>query len=165
MRRIMNSLGLGACAAGLVLLGTVLAPSHSGLVPKVHAAEPYLSDFDSNKPCSLRSLNGAYGYYRTGITPAGPLAAVGQIIYDGRGNFTDRQTIRKNGVTTNDLFADAPDTGTYQIDPDCTGRAFLPDGTLFVHLVVTDNGNEAIIISLSNGNTVYGVLKKIGHGE
>jgi hypothetical protein len=161
----MSSLGLGVCAAGLVLVGTVLAPYHSGLVPKVHAAEPHLSDFGSDKPCSLRSLNGAYGYYRTGITPAGPLAAVGLIIYDGRGSFTDRQTIRRNGVTTRDLFADPPDTGTYQIDPDCTGRAYQQDGTLFVHLVVTDNGKEVIITSLTTGNTVYGMLKKIGHDE
>jgi hypothetical protein len=165
MKRIISSLGLGATAIGLVMLGTALVPHHSRLVTKVQAGEFHISDFDSDKACSLRSLKGAYGYYRTGTTPAGPLAAVGQIVYDGQGNFTTRQTIRRNGVTTRDLFNDPPLTGTYQIDPDCTGRGYASDGTLIDHMVVTDNGKEAIIMSLSTGNSVYGVQKKIGHDE
>jgi hypothetical protein len=140
-------------ATGLV--GSILAVGHTrksrvSLVPTVHA-----------EGCSVASLKGAYGFFRTGTTAVGPLGAVGIATFDGAGTSAAIQTIRKNGVTTSDLFTDPPSVGPYEVDANCAGRALTPDGSVFAHLVVVDGGKELFIISLSTGNTVTGVMKKI----
>ncbi len=134
--------------------------SRVNLLPTVHA-----QTVQAQEGCSVASLNGAYGCCRTGTTAVGPLGAVGIATFDGAGNSTAIQTIRKNGHTTSDLFTDPAFTGPYEIEPNCAGKAFTPDGTVFAHFVVVDRGRELFIISLSPGNTVTGVMKKIGDVE
>jgi hypothetical protein len=97
--------------------------------------------------------------------PAGPLAAVGIATYDGKGNSTARQTIRRNGVTTADLFTTPASPSTYEIDPDCAGREINPDGSVFAHFVVVEGGKELLFISLTDANTAFGVMKKINRDE
>jgi hypothetical protein len=125
------------------------------IIPRVHAQEG----------CCVATLQGAYGFYRTGTTPVGTLAAVGIATFDGKGSTSARQTIRKNGVTTSDLFTDPPLVGPYQVDPDCAGRFLTPDGSVFAHIVIADGGKELFGISLSTGNTVTGVWKKMNGGQ
>ena len=121
---------------------------------------------DDGAVCSVTTLKGSYGFFRTGATPLGPLAALGIATFDGTGAVsTARQTIRKGGVTTSDLFTSPAGQGPYEVDPDCTGRLLNPDGSVIGHLVIVDGGNEFFIISLSNGNSVYGVMKKIRKGQ
>ncbi len=152
MKRTITSMALGGIAASLLLIGVAFRGERSGIVPKVHA----------ERGCSVASLNGAYGFFRVGTVPAGPLGAVGIATFDGTGAVaTARQTIRRNGVTTRDLFTDPPLENPYEVDPDCAGRFLNPDGSVFGHAVVVDGGNEVFIISLSPGNTVTGVMKKI----
>jgi len=62
-------------------------------------------------------------------------ASVGLATYDGNGTTTVRQTIRRNGVTTQDLFAGPTVVASYEVDPDCAGRLVNPDGTVFGHFV------------------------------
>jgi len=76
-----------------------------------------------------------------------------------------RQTIRRNGVTTSDLFTTPAASGPYEVDSDCAGRGFLPDGSVFVHFVVVDHGKELIILSLSDAKTIHGVMKKIDRDD
>ncbi len=149
MKPMMTRIALVASVVGLLLV--VFASRESRVVPKAHATEG----------CSVASVKGAYGFFRTGTVPAGPLAAVGIITFDGAGNSTARQTIRRNGVTVSDLFTTPAAQATYEVDPDCAGRFFLPDGSVFSHFVAVDGGNELFIMSLSTGNSVYGVVKKI----
>ena len=125
--------------------------SHVSLVPKVLAMEG----------CSVASLRGAYGIYRTGTTAIGPLAGIGIATFDGAGTSTAIQTVRKNGVTTSDLFTDSPFIAPYEIDQSCAGRFLHPDGSIFAEFVVVDKGKELVIISLNSGNTITGVMKKI----
>jgi len=151
MKRIMT---LGAVVASVVGLLLVMSPSRgrqSGVVRKVHA----------DGGCSVATLKGPYGFFRTGATAGGPLAAVGIVTFDGNGSDTAGQTVRKNGVTTSDLFADPPLESLYEVDPDCTGRFLFDDGTVFGHFVIVDGGKELFGISLSTGNSVTGVWKKI----
>lgn len=104
----------------------------------------------SHAQSSLSTLNGAYGFYRTGTTSVGPLAAVGLITFDGTGAHSPaRQTIRKNGLTTRDLFADPAVDGPYEVDPDCAGRFLNFDGSVAGHFVVVDGGKEIFAISLT----------------
>ncbi len=157
MKRTITSMALGGIAASLLLIGLAFRGERSGIVPKVHAQAN-----EENRGCTNASLNGAYGFFRVGTVPAGPLAAVGLGTFDGTGaDFTARQTIRRNGVTTRDLFTDPPLGGPYEVDPDCAGRLLNADGSVIGHVVVVDGGNELFIISLSPGNTVTGVMKKI----
>jgi hypothetical protein len=86
---------------------------------------------------------------------------VGITTFDGRGASSARQTIRRNGVTTSDLFTDGAFDAFYAIDPDCTGRFINPDGSVFGHAVVVDGGREIFIMSLSDHNTITGVMKQI----
>ena len=110
----------------------------------------------ANQICNNASLHGKYGFYRTGKTSSGPLAAVGIIIFDGKGNSTATQNISKNG----DYSFDVSFSGTYVISPDCTGIGYT-DGVEFVRMVVTDEGNGLYMFSESPGNAVYGVGRRM----
>jgi len=141
-----------------LLVGVSVFQRHqSGIVLKVHAQEN-----DGHEGCSNATLNGAYGFYRTGTSSVGPVAAVGLITFDGTGGHSPaRQTIRKNGVTVRDLFADPPIDGPYEVDPDCAGRFLNFDGSVAGHFVVVDGGKEIFNISLADSNNVIGVFRKI----
>jgi hypothetical protein len=124
------------------------------VVSRVHAIE----NDDDDRACTNASLRGSYGFYRTGSTSTGPLAAVGIIVFDGEGNATATQSISRNGVFTFDVTAPA----TYEVAEDCTGKEFLPNGVEFARLVVVDGGKGFYLFSETAGNTVYGVGTKIG---
>jgi hypothetical protein len=152
MRRIITRVVLIASVVSLLLVGFAFRGAQLRVVPRVYAEEG----------CSVASVKGAYGFFRTGTTPVGPLAAVGIATFDGTGAVTTaRQTIRKNGVTTQDLFTTPTSVASYEIDPDCAGRLLNPDGSAFAHFVVVDGGKEVFGMSLSPGNSVTEVLKKI----
>jgi hypothetical protein len=157
MKRIIVSIVLGGVVACLIFAGLVSRGGRPSLASKVHAQEG----------CSVATLHGAYGFFRTGTvsagtTSAGPLAAVGIATFDGTGAVsTARQTIRRIGVTTSDLFITPAGVGPYQVDPDCGLRLLNPDGSVLGHGVVVSGGKELFILSLSDSNSVYGVMKKI----
>ena len=141
---------------GIVLTVGFGSKSRLSFLPTVHAQTVH-----AQQDCSVEILKGAYGFYRTGATAIGPLGAVGIATFDGAGTSTAIQTIRKNGLTTSDLFTDPAFTSTYEVEPNCAGKFLNPDGSVFAHVVVVDRGRELFVISLSKGNTVTGVMKKI----
>lgn len=112
---------------------------------------------ETGKPCSNATLNGSFGFYRTGSTPAGTLAAVGIITFDGHGHADATQSISRGG----DYAFDVEFPGLYEIDADCTGKGLTTDGDEFVRLVVVDGGRGLLMFSESPGNAVYGVGTKI----
>ena len=111
--------------------------------------------------CNNASLEGAFGFVRSGMTSAGPLAAVGFVVEDGLGNDVGRQTTSRNGVFTTVPLAD-----TYQVGADCQGK-FFTNGQEFSRFVVVDRGNDVFFISERPGNTVTGDQRKVhsGHDE
>ena len=152
MKPIASLIALGGLMATLLLGGR-----RSGIVPKVHA-----QDNNGHRGCSNATLSGAYGFYRTGTTSVGPVAAVGIATFDGTGAVgTARQTIRRNGVTVSDLFVDPPAEGPYEVDPDCAGRLLAPDGSVRGHFVIVNGGKEIFNISLTPGTSAIGVFRKI----
>ena len=158
MKRIASLIALGGIMATLLVGVSVFQGHPSGIVAQVHAQEN-----DEQKGCSNAILNGTYGFYRTGTSSVGPLAAVGLVTFDGTGaHGSARQTIRKNGVTVVDnLFTGAPSEGPYEVDPNCAGRLLNSDGTVAGNFVVVDGGKEIFNISLTPGNSVTGVFRKI----
>lgn len=111
--------------------------------------------------CSLESIKGAYGFYRSGTTPAGPLAGVGITTFDGHGGSSTVQSIRSNGVDTLDLFTDGTFEASYSVNSSCAAQFINPDGSLFGVAVVVGGGEEIYIMSLSDHNTITGVMKRI----
>jgi hypothetical protein len=157
MKRTVSLIALAGLMATLLVGLSLFQGRQLGIVPKVHAQET-----DRHESCSNATLNGTYGFYRTGTTSVGPLAAVGLGTFDGTGAHSPaRQTIRRNGVTVRDLFADPALDGPYEVDPDCAGRFLNFDGSVAGHFVVVDGGKEIFNISLTPGNSVIGVFKKI----
>lgn len=118
----------------------------------------------AQRGCTNASLDGPYGFYRTGTTP-GPLAALGLVTFDGAGNVLGgAQTISRGGVFTRVIIAPHP----YRVSADCTGRLITAaTGQEFARVVAVDKGNEIFSISLTAGNAVIGVFRKVqrGHDE
>jgi hypothetical protein len=146
MKRTVSKAVVALGVATSLLLG-------GGTAPLVQAGESHHA-----RGCSNASLNGSFGFYRTGNTPDGALAALGLIVYDGKGNFTGSQSISRGG----EYDFDIPIAGLYAVAPDCTGAGYTPEGIEFSRLVVVDGGNGVYIFSESPGNGVYGVGRKTG---
>ena len=94
----------------------------------------------ANKGCSNATLKGTFVHTASGFetapsSMAGPIAGTGTDTFDGNGGVTSTATLSINGNIV-PLTA----TGTYRVNPDCTGTYTLPGTTLFI--VIGDNGNE-----------------------
>ena len=105
--------------------------------------------------CSNETVQGTYGYIVNGTRPAGlvPGAPIEQVItvglrnYDGRGNFTQVDTTKGSMTGTT---IDQRASGTYTIDPDCTGTA-----------IITVNGApgpEARFVVVNRGKEIHWIV-------
>lgn len=121
-----------------------------GLVPaaKAHA-----------KGCSNATLKGTYADKDTGtIINYGPFVGVNLDTFDGNGNMTMSGTSSVNGSVSS-----GAETGTYQVNPDCTGTYTVEDsfGDVFTaYFVIDDNGNELQIVITNTGTAITCVAKK-----
>ena len=148
------TLAVAASLIASVLTLETSRKSHVSLLPKVHAMEG----------CSLQTLHGAYGFYRTGTTPNGPLGAVGIVTYDGKGDSSFKQTIRLDGDTTSEI-SDGSVDAFYSVSSDCSAKFLNPDGSSFGEAVIVNGGQDIYFISLSDHNTITGVMQKITSQE
>lgn len=82
----------------------------------------YANDQNENAGCSLATLKGSWGFYRTGINVFGPYASVGIMFCDGNGNCKRRQAAQFNGAFERNSLS-----FRYQVAADCTGK-FLGEG-------------------------------------
>lgn len=82
-----------------------------------------LSDSQAGRPITEKDLRGSYGFSWDGQLLAGPfvgpVAAVGIITADGRGNITAVRTLNVTGT----LVLQQTGDGTYQVNPDGSGTA------------------------------------------
>lgn len=108
---------------------------------------------DNNKGCSNASLKGTFSHMATGFITAppamaGPEAGVGTDTFDGNGGATGAATLSLNGNVIPLVT-----TGTYKVNPDCTGTyAILAlGGTIHLAFVITDSGNEIQAICVDPG--------------
>lgn len=85
-------------------------------------------------------------------------AIVGIIRFDGTGNLSAKRTISVNGGITTDSV-----TGTYTVNPNCTGSATLSDGLAVDAVAGKREGNkvqELLVIGTNNGTVATGFAKK-----
>jgi hypothetical protein len=105
--------------------------------------------------CSLTGSTGKYGFTLTGVVILGtgpvPIAAVGRITLDAAGNASGAESRSVGGG-----FADETFTGTYAVNPDCTGTAtvhFYESGQLVrtsvLSIVFDTNSREIRMVQKS----------------
>jgi hypothetical protein len=129
-----------------------------GIAPTAQAAD---------KGCSNATLKGTFAYTNTGFVTApppeaGPFAGVGTQTFDGNGGTTATAMVSQNG----NIFA-ATITGTYTVNPDCTGTftllvspAGIPPFTNHVFFVIDDSGAEFRAINTDTGQVVTTVARR-----
>ena len=112
--------------------------------------------------CSDHSLRGAYGFASDGqvFDASGKefaeVAAAGRVVFDGRGGLTGRETESFNGVIT-----DIPFSGSYSVQPDCTGTAIIHNGqTAHLKLMLVEGGQEVNFIDQDLGVVAVGQISR-----
>ena len=116
------------------------------------------SETTSGGRCSNRTLSGDYGFALDGtFLPNTPFRGVVMQHYDGKGNITQVDHIVVYGTPPPQEWT--PGTGTYTVNPDCTGAATLttPAGTIYLHFVVVNSGKQINQVVDSNAVTAVGI--------
>lgn len=114
-----------------------------------------------NKGCSNASLKGTFAHMGTGFITAppamvGPLGGAGTDTFDGTGSFTGSATLNINGNVV-----PVTETGTYRVNPDCTGTyTVLGPGGTTVFFVIADSGNEVHGICVDPGSVVIHTFRR-----
>jgi len=122
--------------------------------------------------CTNKLLAGYYGFTIQGTKLAG-LGFVGQQVgvamaqFDGKGSFTQIDTVTIGGNVASD-WTHSPANGTYTVNPDCTGTFTLnfTDGRppVVTNFVLVDNGNEIDTVVVSSGGE-QGILATSSIGK
>lgn len=120
------------------------------VTPLYHAKEVHAAPVRANdRGCSVASLKGTYAFRRIGVNNAlgGPIAQIGIDVFNGDGT---RGLIRTTRSSNGDIrdWTDEPPSGSYTVDPDCTGSLFDEDGTKTHNLVVVDRGKRYFLLSV-----------------
>lgn len=120
--------------------------------------------------CSMSDVAGNYGHTSTGTIvtpPVGAFATVGHVTFGPTGTLSGAQTTSIAGN-----FFDETVSGTYTVNPDCTGTATVNiyHGTTLarttsLNLVWDDNQKEARAIFLTAGTVITINARKIFHEE
>lgn len=130
------------------------------------AATCFISPADAH--CSAETIRGNYAFTIQGnvLSPAGTVVqltnGVGIIAFDGAGNLVQEDFVNFNGVQppgglTNPSGFHTGETGTYSINPDCTGSATLKFGAgTVLNLAFVVAGNGATLHNVVSSGTFDG---------
>ena len=114
---------------------------------------------DAKAQCPLgnATLQGTYAVSGAGIVVGvGSLTAVGVHTWDGHGNTVATYTASVNG----NIFPGVTVTGSYSVNPDCTGSLTESDGSHY-HFVVSPDGTSATWIRTDAGTVVSGTETRL----
>ncbi len=123
-----------------------------------------------NKGCSNATLQGTFAYTSTGtITSppelAGPIAEVGAQTFDGNGGTAATATLSSSGTILQLAI-----TGTYKVNPDCTGTFTLQvvspfQATIDVFFVIDNGGDEFQAMETDAGFVITRVGRRLFPGR
>jgi hypothetical protein len=122
--------------------------------------------------CTNKLIAGNYGFTiqgnkLAGPGPIGPQVGVAMTRFDGKGSFTQIDTVTINGEVVAD-FTHTPATGTYTVNSDCTGTFTITftDGRppVVANFVVVHNGLEIDAVVISAGGN-QGILATSSIGK
>ena len=152
----MRNMGVSRTLRGVTPLLIVCGVMLSGTSALAQSEQP-------GRRCSNRTLSGDYGAQVIG-TILGPdlrVRAVAMAHYDGNGNFTQVDFAVVNGVAQSTEWR--PGSGTYTVNPDCTGSAVLiptPGAApIFQHFVIVNNGKE--ILGVVDAGAITVIAKRV----
>jgi len=118
------------------------------------------ADADGECPRQNATLRGTYMSHGTGtLVGLGPVSAVGTITYDGNGNLINPFTASVNGV----IFRGVTQTGTYTVNPDCTGT--VVQGGSHYDFVVVPDASTVFWIETDAGTVVTGTAVRLRPDE
>jgi len=119
--------------------------------------------------CTDRSLSGVFNAAASGsdFTSAGVENGDDSLFFtihfDGRGHEFGSATLNINGFSFPDTF-----TGTYHVNPDCTGTAtntFASGGSDLVNFVIVEQGNEVKFFNAQPGIVFDGTMDRMASGD
>jgi hypothetical protein len=151
-----------AIATGILVIsgGGSIGPGHSAMAQGV------------GYQCTDATIRGTYGIQMQGTQPVPPpqgggtQTLIGVVVrtYHGDGTFSQVDNI-KGSVTG--IVPDRPGSGTYQVNPDCSGVTLFQPGpgiTIEERMVIVDRGNEIrSIVSSPLAVMVSTEQKRIDH--
>jgi hypothetical protein len=121
--------------------------------------------------CNNQLIAGNYGFTIQGtklggMGPTGPQVGVAMTEFDGKGGFTQIDTVTVNGEVVAD-FTHTPANGTYAVNSDCTGTFTInfTDGrpTVVTNFIVVKDGSEIdTVVTSAAGNQGILALGSIG---
>jgi hypothetical protein len=145
----------------------ILMIATATIVCFVLAGAPAMAQSDAPKSgdrrCSNRTLFGDYASQIEGtiLGPNLPLRGLAMAHFDGKGNITQVDHIVVNGIPP--TLEWSPGTGTYTVNPDCTGSAVINStsgqGPINLHFVVARHGTE--IHQVVDANAVTAIAIKV----
>jgi hypothetical protein len=121
---------------------------------------------DEGKSCSNQTLHGDYGLTIEGLLnipgPGTQIRGVVMQSFDGNGHFTQVDHVVVDG--TPPPLPWTPGTGTYTVNPDCTGKAMItipssPAPPFVVYFVLVDHGSE--MRQVVEGNAVIATGRRV----
>jgi hypothetical protein len=123
------------------VMGSVLTVGLLGLAHEAFGEVP-AEVSSTNSQCKPRMLKGSYVYANSGFVVSGsdqiPFAQAGRDVFYGDGTFTGAATVNTNGAVARIVYS-----GTYTLNPDCSGAATLTDnlgGISHFDLFVSNSG-------------------------
>ena len=158
-RRLLTLAALAIGIAAVVFLGGLVRGG--GLAAGASSAAGSARDNRDNEGvCNQESLKGPYASHVTGsvYTPSGAevgdIAGVTVATADGQGHISGHGWTSTNGAPVNQTV-----TGTYTIDPDCSGTAhlvFTPGTAVTAFIVLADHGRILKLVETDAGTVVAG---------
>ena len=131
-----------------------------GLVATTFATAPQAlkaDNADALCPLGNATLRGTYMSRAEGtVVGVGPLAAVGWLTYDGKGNVVNGFTISVNGVISSGTIS-----GPYTVNSDCTGSTNLSGSNYY--FIVTPDGSTVNWIASDPGSDFSGTEIRLRH--
>jgi len=135
---------------------------------QTHRIETSRSASFAPRHCSNRTLHGAYGCSTQGVLlnipglpPEATFVGVTTSTFDGKGNLTGTEHVVVNGSPFNPGFG--ANSGTYSVNPDCTGTAIVntPNSPVPLNLffVIVDDGKE--FREVLNSDALLTVCKRV----
>jgi len=125
------------------------------------AQSNYSPQAGAHKVCSNRTIAGNYGVQIEG-TILGPNLTLRTLVmetFDGAGNFTSVDHVVVGGQPPEPSEEWRQGTGTYNVNPDCTGSASVDVGPgnppLNYHFVIVDKGHQILLVV--DGGAIRGV--------
>lgn len=122
--------------------------------------------------CSNHTLKGLYAFHIEGVfvdSPVPlPLSGVAMTRFDGRGKLRQVDHVVFNGMTPPVDWT--PATGTYRVNPDCTGEAEIiipgsPFSPVTLRLVVGDAGHRIETVVSKPGYVVTSSATKVDSSD